>query len=53
MHRNPEKPYHIDYLFAPNRFVPDTERMEIGNKEQWLQLSDHLPISYQLSVGWP
>ena len=53
MHRNPEKPYHIDYLFAPNRFVPDTERMEIGNKEQWLQLSDHLPISYHLSVGWP
>ena len=53
MYRNPEKPYHIDYLFAPNRFVSNTERMEIGDKEQWLQLSDRLPISYQLSVGLP
>ena len=53
MHRNQENLYHIDYLFAPNRFVPDTELMEIENKEQWLQLSDYLPISYQLNVGWP
>jgi len=25
----------------------------VHGHEQWLQLSDHLPISYQLSVGWP
>jgi endonuclease/exonuclease/phosphatase family metal-dependent hydrolase len=26
------------------------QEMVIGDKEQWLALSDHLPISYRLNV---
>jgi len=51
LHRNPEKPYHIDYVFAPERFISHTQRMEIGDQTYWLALSDHLPISYELNLG--
>jgi len=49
MHRNPKKPCHIDYLFVANRFISSSEQLEIGNRKKWLELSDHLPISYKLS----
>jgi len=51
LHRNPEKPYHIDYVFAANRFISRSERVEIGDKTKWLELSDHLPIGYNLNLG--
>ena len=50
MHRNPEKPYHIDYMFAPKRMMSADQEMVIGDKEHWLALSDHLPISYRLNA---
>ncbi len=38
------KPYHIDYVFGSREFESSSTNLEIGNTEQWLKLSDHLPI---------
>ena len=50
MHRNLDKGYHIDYLFAAPKFLSNSEKMNIGNPNHWLQYSDHLPISYKLTM---
>lgn len=47
MHRNVEKPYHIDYAFLPKLLLKDT-KLEIGKKEEWLESSDHLPLIIQM-----
>tara|TARA_R110002126_G_scaffold133001_1_gene276949 strand:- start:103 stop:807 length:705 start_codon:yes stop_codon:yes gene_type:complete len=44
LHRNLEKPYHIDYVFGSKEFVNDLKHIEIGEVEYWLKISDHLPI---------
>ena len=42
--RNQEKPYHIDYVFGPPEFSKRLINFEIGKIENWLRLSDHMPI---------
>ncbi|MDR4505952.1 MAG: hypothetical protein MRK01_14360 [Candidatus Scalindua sp.] len=48
MHRKKEKSYHIDYAFISTDFV-NSSNIEIGGKESWLSLSDHMPISVTLN----
>lgn len=43
LQRNKEKSYHIDYFFASEHF-PIPNKIEIGNFEKWIQISDHLPL---------
>lgn len=43
MHRNLDKPYHIDYAFLPSEYIVDS-RMQVGDADKWLELSDHLPL---------
>ncbi|MCA0237841.1 MAG: endonuclease/exonuclease/phosphatase family protein [Bacteroidetes bacterium] len=42
--RNISKPYHIDYIFGSKKFTEQTKKLEIGKADQWLKLSDHMPI---------
>lgn len=44
LHRNLEKTYHIDYVFGSKEFTDGLKRMEIGEINKWLGISDHLPI---------
>ncbi|KDN54109.1 exonuclease/endonuclease/phosphatase family protein [Flavobacterium seoulense] len=44
LHRNLEKPYHIDYVFGSKCFSSNLKNVEIGNIEKWLEISDHLPV---------
>lgn len=44
LHRNTYKPYHIDYCFAPRGFINKLDGLEIGNCEEWIVISDHLPM---------
>ena len=39
-----ERPYHIDYIFGPEKFAGLTRKFEVGQAEIWLKLSDHMPI---------
>jgi exonuclease III len=42
--RNPNKPFHIDYIFAPKKHSDRTVKLEVGQPNHWLELSDHMPI---------
>lgn len=42
--RKLSRPYHIDYIFGSNKFTNQTKKFEIGQAEDWLEFSDHMPI---------
>ncbi|GIX59450.1 hypothetical protein BK744_09510 [Bacillus thuringiensis serovar zhaodongensis] len=39
------RPFHIDCLFTSKIFLNELESIEIGSYEEWIQFSDHMPIS--------
>ncbi len=43
LQRNLQKPYHIDYVFASADLLP-TCSLHLGTPEDWLPLSDHVPL---------
>ena len=43
MYRKIEKPYHIDYAFISESLI-SSSKIDIGNKESWLEYSDHMPL---------
>jgi len=44
MHRNVEKPYHIDYCFASKDLISNGFELTVGNSKDWIEYSDHVPI---------
>lgn len=51
LHRKIERPYHIDYLFAPKQFLNCLTNVEVGLREKWLQISDHLPLICEFNTS--
>lgn len=47
LHRKEEKSYHIDYAFVSNKYL--CSNIEIGSVEDWLSISDHMPLILHLS----
>jgi exonuclease III len=43
LHRNLEKPYHIDYAFLPKNLLTEAS-ISIGIHTEWLAISDHMPL---------
>ncbi|MDG1286704.1 MAG: endonuclease/exonuclease/phosphatase family protein [Rickettsiales bacterium] len=43
MHRQIERPYHIDYFFIPELALENSQ-LTIGDPTTWLELSDHMPL---------
>ena len=39
-----EKPFHIDYCFAPTAWAPRLSMVEVGSYEEWRKHSDHRPL---------
>ena len=48
LHRKIEKPYHIDYAFLPGELLRGS-KIIVGRQEQWLEFSDHMPITVEIS----
>ncbi len=44
MHRKVEKSYHTDYVFGSKEFINILKKVDLGEINTWLELSDHLPI---------
>jgi exonuclease III len=44
LHRKPEKPYHIDYIFGSKQYYDNLKSIKIGSVEKWLKFSDHMPL---------
>lgn len=50
MYRKTEKPYHIDYFFASDLIIKDGFEINVGKAENWIDLSDHVPLSLELQT---
>lgn len=44
MHRNLSRPYHIDYMFASEKFILNGFSFKVGNYLDWIDKSDHVPL---------
>jgi len=44
LHKNPTKPYHIDYIFSSEDFIKSFKHISIGASDKWLNKSDHMPV---------
>ena len=45
-----ERPYHIDYVFGPQKFSDKLIKIEIGQIDKWLGISDHMPILCEIDI---
>ena len=39
-----DRPYHMDYCFVSTKMIKKTTSWEIGKYEDWIGLSDHMPV---------
>jgi exodeoxyribonuclease-3 len=49
LHRDPEKPAHIDYQFIPHAWTQRLSRVWIGAPQEWLEVSDHCPVFIEVA----
>jgi endonuclease/exonuclease/phosphatase family metal-dependent hydrolase len=47
---NPGKPHHIDYVFAPERWIGPSASIDVGAFHEWHKLSDHAPIALTIPL---
>jgi exodeoxyribonuclease-3 len=48
-YRHQDKPFHIDYVFAPKSWR--LKSVEVGSFQEWGHLSDHVPVVVDVCVG--
>jgi exonuclease III len=48
VNRKIEKPFHLDYIFIPRRWLKWLQKVRIGKPETWLKYSDHCPIFLEI-----
>jgi len=45
-----DRGYHIDYVFLPQQWTSQIKSVELGTHAAWSKLSDHVPLSIDVSV---
>ena len=48
-HKN--RGYHIDYVFLPERWATQIEKIEVGKYREWAKVSDHVPMIVDVALG--
>jgi hypothetical protein len=43
--------FHIDYVFLPEAWAKQIERVEVGEHEEWAKVSDHVPLIVDVALG--
>ncbi len=51
LYRKLHRPYHIDYIFGSQAICDKLASVDIGDCDQWLKFSDHLPMTCNLNKG--
>ena len=49
LYQHLDKPYHIDYVYAGEGVV---NNFEILDAEEWIKLSDHIPLVFELDLNF-
>lgn len=44
LQRNRAKPYHLDYCFVPQSWLPRLQSLSVGSYADWITRSDHCPL---------
>jgi exonuclease III len=44
------KPFHIDYCFIPQKWLPRLRSVTVGTRRRWTPLSDHVPIIVDVAL---
>ena len=44
------RPFHVDYVFLPDRWIPAVKNVTVGTYEEWRPVSDHVPIIVDVSL---
>lgn len=44
LHKNLDKPYHVDYIFAGKAWQKRLENFRVGKFKDWVDVSDHVPL---------
>ncbi len=44
LYRHQDKPYHMDYCFASKNMIKKLKKVEVGDYEKWIKMSDHTPL---------
>ena len=44
LYRHKNRPYHIDYCFASKDLLDKVSSVEIGEFDEWVKYSDHVPV---------
>lgn len=47
---NENKPYHIDYIFIPQKWLSKIQTVELGEFKNWKQTSDHCPLILEIDL---
>lgn len=50
LYRHADRPYLIDHAFIPEAWLPVVREFGLGAPEEWLDLSDHVPLVLELGV---
>ena len=50
MYRDIEKPYHIDHAICSTSLLNSIKKIEIGKPKDWINYSDHMPVSLEISI---
>ena len=50
MYRKQDAGYHVDYVFAHKDLCSKCEKLTVGHPEEWLHISDHVPLSVDIAV---
>ena len=48
LQRKTTKPYHIDFIFITEELITNNVELNIGKVDQWLEVSDHMPLILSL-----
>lgn len=50
LQNNIEKSYHIDYIFGNTSLINKIEKMEVGDYNDWIKYSDHMPVYVEIKI---